>query len=916
MKRYCLGFLLLSLCLAVLAALPAAAEGDWEYEVTDGAVILTRYTGSETEVVIPEEIDGIPVRVIGSLVIQEPQRYTVNSVSIPDSVISIRDMAFAYCEALESVRLPAGLAVIRDGVFTETGLKRVELPAHVLAIERNAFRRCRELEEIVFPDGLELIGSNAFKGCEKLRKAVLPDGFELLETGAFQETDLPEDFAFPAWMNEMGNPYRYWYRAENEATEETKGGIRFTYVVTEDGEAAVVDVTVPENCKKLVFPEKLGGHPVTGIYGTNLTRIGTATTIQLPKSLRIIGSYAFRNAQISKIVIPDGVKRIGAYAFEYCRELKEIKLPAGLEYLGYNICFQTQVDWPELQSKASRNGAEVQIESRSEPARGSYYLSDFTDGDSFYQVILPEEGNPDRSVRLQYMRSRPGAKIRDLPETCRGLPVEIGDGSNVPDNGIEYYISHGGERALPVRILDADSWDGTFPDTALGIPVRTDTYRVDFVLGALSYRLYKDDGSEEDKRILTLTGIDEEHWDGTLPDEVVGCRISQLGPGVRFTEGDMVFGYVRSMIGADDGIGLISYTGNDREVTVPAVFLGMTVKRLDEDAFAGLPELETLHLPGTIEELRSRCIHDCPKLTAIDLPAPSGDRFVYEDACQRIGAKYVQYNDKWNKDRLVSTAEAVKGTGYALFADGTAELRSLPGKGSGKVKIPEEVDGHTVVSLGKGLFGRGTKATGAVIPDTVEYIMSECFYNSSITEITVPGSVKVIAPDAFASSPKLKKVKLNEGTEAIGNRAFRSCYALTEITLPDTLAAVGERAFEECAKLKEIRITGPVTEIGTGAFYHCQAMTAVTLPDTLASIGEGAFADCRKLKKITIPEGVTEIGPSTFSYCSALSEVNLSSRTARIGEKAFYACRNLKEIDIPEGAEVHKTAFEESGVRR
>ncbi|MDD8047353.1 MAG: SUMF1/EgtB/PvdO family nonheme iron enzyme, partial [Verrucomicrobiota bacterium] len=80
----------------------ADVQGDFEYQANeDGTVAITRYLGSEEEVVIPAALGGKVVTVIEALAFENCE--SVTRVTIPDSVTSIGDSAFAGCPNLTSV---------------------------------------------------------------------------------------------------------------------------------------------------------------------------------------------------------------------------------------------------------------------------------------------------------------------------------------------------------------------------------------------------------------------------------------------------------------------------------------------------------------------------------------------------------------------------------------------------------------------------------------------------------------------------------------------------------------------------------------------------------------------------------------------------------------------------------------------
>ena len=118
------------------------AEAGWEYIVYENGIRLTKYLGTDTELIIPEELNGLPVRILGNgydCLIPENQQSSIISVSIPDCVFRIESFAFEQCTALISVRLPAGMTSLNGGVFQGTALRNVIFPEHLEIIGNHAF---------------------------------------------------------------------------------------------------------------------------------------------------------------------------------------------------------------------------------------------------------------------------------------------------------------------------------------------------------------------------------------------------------------------------------------------------------------------------------------------------------------------------------------------------------------------------------------------------------------------------------------------------------------------------------------------------------------------------------------------------------------------------------------------------------
>ena len=76
-----------------------AAESDFTYTTVDNTAMVTGYTGSETELVIPDTLGGYTVTSIGNRALWQNQTFV--SVTIPETVTSIEEYAFWKCTAFK-----------------------------------------------------------------------------------------------------------------------------------------------------------------------------------------------------------------------------------------------------------------------------------------------------------------------------------------------------------------------------------------------------------------------------------------------------------------------------------------------------------------------------------------------------------------------------------------------------------------------------------------------------------------------------------------------------------------------------------------------------------------------------------------------------------------------------------------------
>lgn len=95
----------------------STAQGSIRYEILDGTAVAAAYSGRDAELVIPEQIEGVPVVWIGKKAFLSNK--TLRRIVLPKSLAGIGDWAFAYCGGLERVTLPYRRLEIGQGVFRE-----------------------------------------------------------------------------------------------------------------------------------------------------------------------------------------------------------------------------------------------------------------------------------------------------------------------------------------------------------------------------------------------------------------------------------------------------------------------------------------------------------------------------------------------------------------------------------------------------------------------------------------------------------------------------------------------------------------------------------------------------------------------------------------------------------------------------
>ncbi|MBO4216486.1 MAG: leucine-rich repeat domain-containing protein [Clostridia bacterium] len=147
----------------------------FRYSVVDGYVVIDKYIGSDTDVVVPSEIEGKTVKVVGeSAFISSTAK--VKSIVFADTVEVLENNVCLGLTTLETVVFGSSLKTVGDNAFYLcSSLKSMTLPSTLESIGILCFAGCDSLTEIIIPQSVASIGNKAFSSCDSLVSLTLPE---------------------------------------------------------------------------------------------------------------------------------------------------------------------------------------------------------------------------------------------------------------------------------------------------------------------------------------------------------------------------------------------------------------------------------------------------------------------------------------------------------------------------------------------------------------------------------------------------------------------------------------------------------------------------------------------------------------------------------------------------------------------
>ena len=359
---------------------------------TEPAMHITGYVGNESSVVIPEELDGIPVTAIGPNAFKDS---AVTSVTISEGVTAIGSKAFANCsldvtfaDSINSIATDAFANANMTGhgapgVYAKTWCEyygyeyiclsspasdfswqtfngnkikitgyngtdsKIYIPSEingqaVVQIASTAFAGKTSITYIAFPESVMEIEAEAFEGCSSLFKVIFSEGLTEIKNWTFYNATLLQTVVFPSTLTTIGE-YAFCNctsltAANLPGSVTTIGNYAFAGCSLMESFHYPLNLTnagdyIFENCSSLasvIIPEG-----VTKVADNIFYYATGLTSVTFPSTLTEVGSWAFGNCtSLATVQLPSSVTTIGEHAFCNCTSLTSLYISPNVTILG------------------------------------------------------------------------------------------------------------------------------------------------------------------------------------------------------------------------------------------------------------------------------------------------------------------------------------------------------------------------------------------------------------------------------------------------------------------------------------------------------------------------------------------------------------------------------------------------------
>ncbi len=824
--------------------------------------ILFYPTAREGDYTIPDTVVSISARVFKN-------KTGLTKIVIPNTMTYIGEEAFYGCSKLATLEFaPGGTKELVIGVkaFYNTAIKQLNIASRVTEISEMAFYGI-DVTELVIPEGVKKIGVGAFQNCASLTSVELPASLEELTEG--EKTINSVKYAAITAFNNCTKltdikiaPANTKYASSQGVIYKKTDGVITDLCMVSRG--ATGDIVIPNTVTK-IWAQAF-------YYNSNITSVKFAAALPEGSELTIDPQAFYDCSALTSVELPNGLKTIPEGLFYFCDALTTISVPSTVTLIK-NKAFSSCTALTTIEFKPGTEALE--FEGTTMNSDGTY-TSMFTGCTSLKEFSFPERTT----------------KIGDNIFASGTYASSGGGGDQTPQAIEKVYIPANAE--FGARMFYR----------------ATNLTKVDFGEGASfteipEYMFYKTKITTIDlPETLTTIGNDAFYY-SSLQSVTIPASVTTLG--------NYAFGQCKDLA-------TVELAKNSQLTTI------------GEDAFLYCTSLTKFHVPATVETIGNYAFAGCKKLadfkfltnddgkaalkqlgtqgaalTAIFGSSTYGGcafteiTFPETEEAYELGQQMFAYCNNLQTVNLSSKVSKIDNA--FLYCPALTRITVADGNENLKLHKTLPIVMNADETAIRFIYGE-LPAAKFTVPDGIEELAENAFKDqTSMTEIELPASLKIIGKQAFLNCASLQKVTFKPGIQlqTVGANVFEKCVSLTSIDIPAGITTVGNYMFKNCTALSDVTIPDSYTALADYMFYGCSALTEIDLPSGLTKLGKETFENSG-LTSITIPASYTVDKVSNditvFKGCTSLTTVILPASLTIIPNQFFNGCTSLKTVKL------------------
>ena len=362
------------------------------FQISGGdSYVVKSYSGSDTQVIIPNMYNGLPVIQISNEAFKNCT--TISSVHIPNGIKSIGQFAFYGCTALTEIILPDSIIYIGDFAFADcVELSKLNIPEGIKDFSPSAFRGCTKL--ITKENGISYV-DNWIIACDKDVAVEIRQGTVGIAAYVFSEYQL-SNLILPSSLRYIG--YGAFSSNTNLDTIKFEGEINLQYIGCSAflgcDRISKVYIYDLEGWCNIEFGD-MQSNPLYGADNLYLNDV-LVTDLVIPEGVTQIHNHAFPfYTKLERIILPSTVESIGLQAFYRCESLKRIVIPSSVTSIGSEAFYNcsdliivyftgTESEWNQISINTTSNdylrNASRYYYSELQPTDNNYVYWHYVDG--------------------------------------------------------------------------------------------------------------------------------------------------------------------------------------------------------------------------------------------------------------------------------------------------------------------------------------------------------------------------------------------------------------------------------------------------------------------------------------------------------------------------------------------------------